>query len=96
MARTSIDSIPSVPFMRESPSFSRRTNGSRPRRASASPAGIAPPVFERPALAAEAQPCVGEGREVAASPERAVLGDGGHHAGVQHGRKGVHQLLPDT
>ena len=84
-ASTSIPSMPSVPLMRASPSLARRVTGSMPAAASARGAL---------ALADEGQGHVGQGGQVPAGPERAVLVHDGGDAGVEQGDDGVDHHRP--
>ncbi len=76
-------SMPSVPLMRASPSFSRSSTGSTPATRPSPRRGLS--------LAHQRQGDVRERREVAAAAQRAELPDHRLHAGVEQRRQG----LPD-
>ena len=96
-ARTSMPSMPSVPLISASPSFSARVTGARPAAARASAAGRdAPVVVPDGALADQGQRAGRQRGEVAGAAEAAVLVHHRGEPGVQQGHVGQQGLGPDA
>ncbi len=94
-ARTSMPRIPSVPLISARPSLGPSTGGSIPAAASAGPAGAGSPFgSEDLPLAEHRQRAGGERCEIAAGPQRAVLGDDRIDAGVEHRQHRLGQQRP--
>ena len=90
IARTSMPSIPSVPLISASPSFSCSVIGSTTSAASRR----APERVSHRPLPHQRQRAVGERREVAGAAERAVLVDDRRDAVVEQPRVGLRGLRP--
>ena len=96
MASTSMPSMPSVPLISASPSFSARTTGSMPAAAKASAVGSSTPLgVAHHTLAQQRQRAVGERSKITGTAETAVLVHHRRDPGVDHGDIGLQGLLPD-
>ena len=85
-----------VPLMRARPSFGSRTTGARPAAREGLGAGQAAALDDALALADEGEREVGEGRQVAARPDRALRGHDGVDAAVEQRDQQLEGLEADA